>query len=474
MSNPQIIKLNVGGTHFQTTKTTLCFKPDSVLARDIVDRNAKLIETDQEIFIDRDPEAFKHILNLLRDPRYCFPEEYRYELEYFCLVDPEPEKQKDDKKEKAELAVGPETIPKEFRDRHPDGYTGPIIHLSTNPIESPRPKSVSQSRSERETKTFYSINTEAWSSLVRNKPSSFQRGREYQFEVRSPDFMSSPCIFIKFFDGVVSKKHDILESVGIHFNDYYEEISAQAIYLASQFYVGSDAHEPASNVWCIPLPFAFHPVFSHNLTNREAYKCALPVRVTPYTSIIFDVRLSPDTPEPERLCFFGEDILSSQRDEWSRFIWRYPRYTYRDMEATLSKGERCHDIVVPLYTCGNSLVEVWYYLSNSKEKVPVKRLQLLLEPGKSSVLDIFEREVAEQMKENKIQREECIYCWRYRGCGLDVSKLNEMSLRLFTEPLEKESTFHITFRFFDVCIASGDGICFVPVSRIAQRAMVSE
>lgn len=62
------IKLNVGGTLFMTTKTTLCKDPKSFLYRlcqEEVDLNSEKDETGAYL-IDRDPAYFAPILNYLR------------------------------------------------------------------------------------------------------------------------------------------------------------------------------------------------------------------------------------------------------------------------------------------------------------------------------------------------------------------------------------------------------------------------
>ncbi len=41
--------------------------------------------SDDEIFIDRSPWIFKHVLNLLRDPKYEYPPKYASELEYYMI-----------------------------------------------------------------------------------------------------------------------------------------------------------------------------------------------------------------------------------------------------------------------------------------------------------------------------------------------------------------------------------------------------
>ncbi len=83
------IKLNVGGTIFETYKDTLVY--GSVYFRNLLggqyaDYNPELSATDPDIFIDRDPEAFRAILNYLRDPHSVYPYQFRAELDYFGVV----------------------------------------------------------------------------------------------------------------------------------------------------------------------------------------------------------------------------------------------------------------------------------------------------------------------------------------------------------------------------------------------------
>ena len=64
-----IIRLNVGGQHFITTRTTLCAVEGSLLEKMFrSDSNfAQPIEIGGEVFLDRNPIAFGCILDYLRD-----------------------------------------------------------------------------------------------------------------------------------------------------------------------------------------------------------------------------------------------------------------------------------------------------------------------------------------------------------------------------------------------------------------------
>jgi len=63
-----IIRLNVGGTRFETTRQTLLHDPGSMLARmfDPVSPLLPGVMRDGAYFIDRDPATFKLVLNFLR------------------------------------------------------------------------------------------------------------------------------------------------------------------------------------------------------------------------------------------------------------------------------------------------------------------------------------------------------------------------------------------------------------------------
>lgn len=81
------IKLNVGGKIFETTESTLCQSPyfEVILHGNFNDRNKEII------FIDRDPGIFKHVLRLLRNPSYDYPNKFVSELEYFLIDYEKPE-----------------------------------------------------------------------------------------------------------------------------------------------------------------------------------------------------------------------------------------------------------------------------------------------------------------------------------------------------------------------------------------------
>lgn len=64
-----MIELNVGGTTFQTARTTLCQQPDSFLAGIASGRHSVDRDKSGKVFIDRDGEQFRSVLNFLRNPK---------------------------------------------------------------------------------------------------------------------------------------------------------------------------------------------------------------------------------------------------------------------------------------------------------------------------------------------------------------------------------------------------------------------
>ena len=80
-----IVHLNVGGVYFSTLRSTLT-ESDSFFS------GALRHHHDCELFVDRDPTHFRHILNWLRGVR-CLPEEdavlheLACEADYYCMTD---------------------------------------------------------------------------------------------------------------------------------------------------------------------------------------------------------------------------------------------------------------------------------------------------------------------------------------------------------------------------------------------------
>lgn len=75
------VKFNVGGTSFETTKSTI---EHCAVLKTLIKYNEQNEQVEVP-FLDRDPEGFRHVLGLLRDPQYPFPYHYRYELNYYGL-----------------------------------------------------------------------------------------------------------------------------------------------------------------------------------------------------------------------------------------------------------------------------------------------------------------------------------------------------------------------------------------------------
>jgi hypothetical protein len=65
MQLPEIVKLDIGGTFYTTTRSTLCKYTDSMLAA-MFSGNFPVCEFEGRAFIDRDGELFKYILQFLR------------------------------------------------------------------------------------------------------------------------------------------------------------------------------------------------------------------------------------------------------------------------------------------------------------------------------------------------------------------------------------------------------------------------
>jgi hypothetical protein len=68
----EIVKLNVGGTKFLTTRTTLCSKGENFFTTLI---NGRIPSTKYEgyYFIDRDGNTFKYVLEFLRTGHFEIP-----------------------------------------------------------------------------------------------------------------------------------------------------------------------------------------------------------------------------------------------------------------------------------------------------------------------------------------------------------------------------------------------------------------
>lgn len=105
-----IVWLDVGGTIFKTTKATLNSAPYFESMNNFQDLT--MTTSDNPIFIDRDPELFRHVLNLLRDPDYKYPESYFSELTFYGIHSRIPTRDVDQSCNNNELIFHPEITSK--------------------------------------------------------------------------------------------------------------------------------------------------------------------------------------------------------------------------------------------------------------------------------------------------------------------------------------------------------------------------
>lgn len=82
-----VVYLNVGGVHFPTRRSTINV-PNTFFEGILRQFNEPCVE----IFLDRDPTHFRHILNWLRGSRHlpdnhCVLEELLHEADFFLLQD---------------------------------------------------------------------------------------------------------------------------------------------------------------------------------------------------------------------------------------------------------------------------------------------------------------------------------------------------------------------------------------------------
>lgn len=71
-----VITLNVGGVLYTTTKSTLSKYPDSMLGAMISGKFPMTKDQHGHLFIDRDGQIFRHILNFLRSTRLALPTQF--------------------------------------------------------------------------------------------------------------------------------------------------------------------------------------------------------------------------------------------------------------------------------------------------------------------------------------------------------------------------------------------------------------
>lgn len=104
------LKLNVGGTIFETRRSTLVSGSQFFEAL-LSDRwKGTACVTDEPLFLDRDPVGFGHVLNYLRDANYPFPtSNYRHELDFYgvnhpCFSDAEDDDETETAVDSSQLA----------------------------------------------------------------------------------------------------------------------------------------------------------------------------------------------------------------------------------------------------------------------------------------------------------------------------------------------------------------------------------
>ena len=76
MSAPDIVRLNVGGMIYTTSRSTLCKYPDSMLGTMFGGKFEITYDDAGCAFNDRDGEMFRHVLNFLRTGRLLLPKEF--------------------------------------------------------------------------------------------------------------------------------------------------------------------------------------------------------------------------------------------------------------------------------------------------------------------------------------------------------------------------------------------------------------
>lgn len=80
-----LIHLDLRGTYIKTSRETLIRGSDYFRAQLSGDFLTKGDSRENAIFIDRSPKAFQHVLNLLANEGYDFPEKYLCELDFYGI-----------------------------------------------------------------------------------------------------------------------------------------------------------------------------------------------------------------------------------------------------------------------------------------------------------------------------------------------------------------------------------------------------
>jgi hypothetical protein len=90
MPKPQTVKFNFSGEKFELSRSLLDMYPNTVLGKSASERWLK--DPESEVFMDRDPVLFRHVLSYLRDKKVYLPttvakKALLSELEYYCVDD---------------------------------------------------------------------------------------------------------------------------------------------------------------------------------------------------------------------------------------------------------------------------------------------------------------------------------------------------------------------------------------------------
>jgi len=72
----ELIRLNIGGEQYTTSRTTLMRYPDSMLGKMLGGKMRTSIDEHGCFFIDRDGAMFRYILNFLRSGRLSLPADF--------------------------------------------------------------------------------------------------------------------------------------------------------------------------------------------------------------------------------------------------------------------------------------------------------------------------------------------------------------------------------------------------------------